>query len=548
MNDVAESSSGSLIARAIGALPNGVRYVSLIFYAYVVVMVGLFANEINYWFYVEITKENVPVFLVLGIVVGAALTLVVWLARRLHLCSWLAEGRRFLILVGIGTVGLVALQALIYHGLQFEITKDIEMLTQVEDYPAQSEYFSRYPHQLFLAGIFVLLHGLANLLGCSAYGLYVFVGCLLVAVSVGLAALVAQKLMGVPAALVVFVVGAYWLGCSPTTLSPYTDAYGMVCPTLVLFLYVCMDKGILKWGLMGFVAVIGYYLKAYSLAVFAAIVFVELCLGAKAALNRRKQEDPERRGAKGFAAVGKKIGACLVGIGLAFGLAQAVRSIPDVEIDPNKELGVTHYLMLGVNEMGGIFHNGYYEYSTSFPTVEARVEANLQMWRQRLEILWPQDIPLLTAMKTLTAFGDGSFRWRGGGIDYVKGTNEPLLAFYGLDEMARQVDADGRTAPDALLYSYDPWDYIAQVLWDGLLVGCALCMLKRRVSKAEMAMTIALLLLGVYLLIFEVGPRYPFILTPLFLLLGVQGWARLAQTVHGFRERRAESSARMKAS
>lgn len=112
----------------------------------------------------------------------------------------------------------------------------------------------------------------------QAYGWLVAGGCLSVSLPVGLAALTAQRVLGTACGVAVFFIGAVWLGLSPSAQIPYTDSCGMFWPTLTLYLYICVDSPRVKWPLIVAASVLGFFVKAPTMAVLGAIVVVEVCL------------------------------------------------------------------------------------------------------------------------------------------------------------------------------------------------------------------------------------------------------------------------------
>ena len=71
------------------------------------------------------------------------------------------------------------------------------------------------------------------------------------------------------------------------------------------------------------------------------------------------------------------------------------------------------------------------------------------------------------------------------------------------------------------------------MLWLVVLIGCA-CVPRNGVSSTEKIMRLALLMLALFLMIFEARARYLFLFAPYFVLLGVVGWFRIEKALCSF--------------
>lgn len=512
-------------ARIVGAIPNALRYVLLAFLAIMTIAIGFFANVISYSFYVPVVRMGVPWLILISLLVGCACTAVVGLLVRAGVFKGLDERRRFLIFVGIGAVVLFVVQLILASQIRFYPGADSGVLTDPVGSRANSVYYSRYPHNLFCEGIFQIIASVAGVFGQPSFPWLVAGGCLSVTLAIALAALAAQRAMGTLCGTVVFIVGAVFLGLSPMAQVPYTDSYGMLWPALVLYIYVCVRNPRVRWPLIVGVSVLGACMKALSLAVFGAIVIVEACTRIRAACARRRDANAASGAQPGLRPRWQRWGgvvACcaLAGI-VAFGIAQAVRSIPDVALNPNMELGPAHYLLVGVGDKNGAYSSTVFDFSNSFETREERTAATIAAWQQRLSQLGPDGIAALTLAKAMTVLSSGNFFWGGDATQTITGTNDALLSFYGLTTVDAQATVDTTC----------PWNWFAQVIWGAVLIGCALGLACRGPSKAELVICVTLVMFCLYALIFEANPRYPFMFAPLFLILGVRGWEEAAALV-----------------
>lgn len=104
------------------------------------------------------------------------------------------------------------------------------------------------------------------------------------------------------------------------------------------------------------------------------------------------------------------------------------------------------------------------------------------------------------------------------GLFYLEelGHNDALRSWYGL----------GQYGPDSGL----TWELLCQGTWLAVLVGCAWPRGSRS-RPLESPMQLALLMLVVFLLVFECRARHLYLFSPYFVLLGVRGWSLMASDV-----------------
>ncbi len=520
-------------ARIPSAVLTVMRWTVLLYLTFAVVCLGFFANGIAYSFYGGVTKEGVPWLILSAMAAGALATVGFWALGRTKALQMLEDRKRFIWFVIIDAAVLFAVQMIIAGGVNFIAGSDSGVLTDVPGQQENSEYLSVYPNNLYPAGLFTLIWQAADAVGSDPFFWLTAGGCLSVTLAVGLAAMVAYRIRGAVCGFAVFIIGAAWLGISPMAQVPYTDSYGALWPVLTLFFFVYVSDVRIKWPLIAVASVLGFAMKAPALAMLGGIVVAGGCTWlsqqAEQKAARIKAEDEGKSGAmqgerKPLASktIAVALVGCLAAAAVSACAAAAIRTIPDVDLDPEKEIGVAHYLMLGVGPSRGVYSPELFEFSTSFDTKEERTAANLAVWQERLNMLGPMGLADLALSKTMTTFGSGAFFWGGDAMLDIRGKNSVLRSLYGL-----QRDTDGRARVDAAC----PWNQFAQVVWYAVLLGCALNLLRRRVDPAESAICIALLLFCIYALIFEANPRYPFIFAPLFLILSVSGWSSLWQRI-----------------
>lgn len=391
---------------------------------------------------------------------------------------------------------------------------------------SQNDYFSTYPNQLALLGIFQLLVQAAKFVGLASFPRAYFVlaagGCLCISTSVAMAALTAEKLGGQRSGLLSLAVGIPLVGLCPWFFVPYSDAYGMPFVTGMVFAYACDKNLIRRMAVITFLGVFGYFVKPTVLLALIAIALAELVTMLVTKL-RGKAID---RGANLRVSWRRLSLACAVILAsslCALGADYLLTARISTGLDSSKSTPMTFYLAMGANaSSNGRWTPEEYEFAHSIADPDERKEALLARWEQRIEDLGPEGVAKLAVKKTANNYLDGSFFWENEGSFYAEviGTNQAVKDFYNIGHTKNW------EAPEE---NPTPYFAIAQTLWFFVLVGCILNLLRRRPSTTECAIAIAILAVSLFLTIFECRARYLFLYTPCFVILATLGWSSLSK-------------------
>lgn len=451
----------------------------------------------------------------------------------------LKRDKTFKRVVLIGTIILIVLQLFIIAGARFVAGWDVWFITNIGD-TTQIEYFSRYPNQLFLYGVFTGIAHFLQVLGISNYYLgLICLSSLSVAACVPMTAYIAKRMAGHAVGYGAFVLSAVMCGLSPWIMVPYSDTFGMFFTVFILWCYVCLDKQVqnqdeqtgalagvhvdaridmdtcCRWFLMGLAVVIGYAIKPTVIFVFVAIVVIESIQWLASFAPHGSRGSQSSKDPYDLRKTATAIVACAFGIVLAFALTSIVKN-STYDVNENAAFSATHFLMMGANPVsGGVWSVSDVEFSDAANTPEERSRANLAEFKNRVMAMDLPQANMFLLKKLLTNFADGTFAWEIEGDFYTQiiGTNEAALNFYGISSDA---SLDNNTfAP------------LSQVLWLFVLAGCILIVLGRRPLKAETVIAFTLLMLSAFLMLFEARARYLFLYLPFFIILGTMGWNRL---------------------
>lgn len=277
-------------------------------------------------------------------------------------------------------------------------------------------------------------------------------------------------------------------------LVSYSDSYGVLCPTLALYLFVCVRKRPVRLGAVAFVSMLGYCIKPTSIFIMAAVLVVE----AAELWKRHCREKADRSLARDALF---SVAAIILGVALAYG-AHAAVSLP-FDADEDKALFMEHYLMMGANyDNNGRWTEQDLMYSVSFSDPAERKAADVEKWKERISDMGAVGVAKLFVKKTLNNYLDGSFWWEGEGQFYseVKGDNQAIKDFYNIGYEKNWIAGSSQNAT--------PYFHIAQALWLFVLAGCALGLLRRTPSNGEVVAVASLLAVSMFLVVFAEQARY----------------------------------------
>lgn len=412
------------------------------------------------------------------------------------------------------------------------------LTTSVHDVSGFTDYFSVYPNQVFIEGLFRRITAFGARCGIAdSYRALVVGSMLSVTLATMLTSFCARRISDVSTGYATFFLMSFLWGLSPWILVPYTDTYGILWPAAVLFFYLCIDRLELRAAGIIFCSVIGYYIKPTVVFVILAIVFIEGCravierasdsaatssvrpLSSAKHLNTQL-EQPEVIAGRVKIPVHQAL-LCAISVAVALWASMGIVSRVsqwDVTIDPNRAYSVTHYLMMGVNDHNGVWSQEDVDISNSFDTVAERKAGNIAEWHRRLRELGPSGVMNLLVKKTLANYADGSFSWaiEGGFFLGTYGTWEPLQRFFGIhDEGAEPMP--------------QPFRPIYHTIWLFVLIGILLSWPTYPKDYRVVILALGLLMLSVFLLVFECRARYLYLYGSHYALLATLGWRALEQ-------------------
>ena len=472
----------------------------------------MFGTGAGYAYKKEFALPNV-VYAILGV---AGFALVGLISYKLG--AWLEKSRHSnLIMLLLSGVFFCLLVVLTYH-YYFKTGWDAQKVEWAAKAIAerdwegvQSKYFSYYPNNIFLTYIFGLVCRFGMWLGINNYYFSMIIfQCALFALTGFVLYRSACMCANVRVGLSVWIMYILLVGLSPWVVVPYSDATGLLFPTLLFYLYLRMRCGKqIRLSLFLFVLLsyLGYHIKPQTVIVAIAAFLVTVFSFEKEWLR-----DVRRL------AVGAAVG--LAGMVLGIVVVNFAVKATHLEVDPGLQFGMIHFLNMGLNEeYGGVINIVDQDFSMSFSTTEERNAANLQVAKERLQQLGVGGLLRLWKNKTLTNFADGTFAWwqEGGFYD-----QEMYEGNYQLRALLTDYYYEGRS-------NHELFKSIMQSLWMGTLflsLAGTICFVKQSEKSGTDVLKLSLIGIILFEMIFEARARYLFIYAPLFILWAYSGWKK----------------------
>ncbi len=377
-------------------------------------------------------------------------------------------------------------------------------------------YLSMYPNNALLCALYArvirigLLFGVSELSG-SIMTLIVF-QCVLFFIS----AVLLFKIIFIQAgrmgpAVAGWLVFLSFIGISPWLSIPYSDSTGIIFPVIILYSYMVYKKSGTKRHLflIGFFSYFGFSIKPQTVIVTIAIVICE---------GLRLLSLPKKSVTKCF----KVLPMLILAVCCSMFMKANMVSSSGIHLDRNQQLGVTHWIMMGLNEE----HQGTYAYddvvySTNFFNQEQRTRGNITVIKERLSNFKPGGFSEHLKKKLLNSYADGTFAWGLEGTFYLEvypvkndDLSVRLRDFYYQDGKTHQMFQD---------YSQFFW---ISILFGSLAAGLAAW--RKKENNVLSVLMLSLIGITLFQLLFEVRARYLFCSSPLFIITAVQGWRYIA--------------------
>lgn len=486
-----------------------VRNACCLVFASILALVLFYAPHASYVFKQQAVVERGPVLFGFALLLGFLVIVGFCLFQRSSFAHKSVNRKAFFIYAAVSTVLLVFFQLTIVYGINFQTGWDVQWLTTFPpEHPAFVEYLSRYPNQVLLYAVLTVLMRIGSLLGLSGYLFLEIASALCVSLSLLLMAYAIRSLFGPRIAISVHFVSALFIGLSPWIVVPYSDTFGMLMPAATLWAYCCIKNKYLRYLLVPTFSFVGYLIKPTSIFILIGICAVEVYRLVKA-----RKPFAVSSFLRFFACV-----LCAVLLVQLVGYG-AKRIAPD--LDESRAFSMTHFLMMGANEAsGGGYSQSDVDFSDSAPDTDTRSARNIEIFADRVSSRSISENVQFGLSKLMSSFSDGRFAWgfEGGFFLRQYGNIPSMESFYGVFPSSEH---------DGAFYSV-----LCQIFWLFTLSGLALGFVSRDVNKGEVAAYSALIMLAVFLVIFECRARYLLLYMPFFVAFGFVGWVKAGRVVY----------------
>ncbi|MCM1124422.1 MAG: hypothetical protein NC416_17740 [Eubacterium sp.] len=426
-----------------------------------------------------------------------------------------------LLLLGAGYLLLWIIQIVWVDNVYFYTGWDVGVMkvrvesivngSSMTDISADIEY-SVYPNNLLLFYVFCLIEKVGGLLSMwDPYKLCIYGSCFCVNFSCFLGNLIMRKMTDsgilrtgytlISTAVILF---------SPWIIIPYSDTYGMLFVMLGMWGLICVDKKYLKWAIVAFASIIGYYIKPTCIfPLFAACILY----GTGYAVNFRKK----------WRELLSLVLSIIIFWGAGLLIPLWIQHTYNFKLIPEARIPYTHFLMMGFNETSkGGYNFADYLYSKNLEDVESRKKANMEVFWQRLEdMARGKRLGRFLRDKALVNFNDGTFAWTEEGVFFLGfiDHDNAWSKWFGhvmVPENSYEGDNDGKFYP---LYRT-----VMQIMWLFMLAGIPFVVLNMKNLRREKAcMMLVLGGLLVFVMLFEARARYLYLYSPIFLILSLCG-------------------------
>ena len=419
-----------------------------------------------------------------------------------------------------------------------------------------ADYFSAHPNNLMLVWIYVIVLKISSIFGTeSVLAISVF-QCLLFSVTgVLIFRIVRRVLMSTGAkypfivSWITWIIYAVVVGMSPWLIITYSDQVGLVFPVLILHIAVRIkvQEGSKTskygaWGLIGVLSAIGYAVKPQTVIVSIAVIIVEVVhFFAPLIIKKRNPGKKVSEQLRDMAVSFAFFGVTLVLVHLF--IVKTVYPSLGIPLNSDKEFGMTHYIMMGLNpETDGVYSNDDTNYTNELPRTESG-RKNMEVARERLDEYGTAGFIRHLFRKTMINFGDGTFAW---GIDgnFFAGTDFGDMPYVSPNALTPHILAWIQVGAEhnALfsLIEQGMWlTILALSLLAALPAGIVIRMIHSKKNAVENTSeqdtsyggsgwfrdVVLLSLLGIFVfeLIFEAKARYLFIYVPFWIIAAVFG-------------------------
>lgn len=379
-----------------------------------------------------------------------------------------------------------------------------------------AEYLGQYPNNIVLVMIFAVIFQIVRFIaGNIALQDCIYVVIVLQCVLNTLSGICCYCIIGKEtksrrAAWYASLIYMIFIGISPWLMIPYSDSMALIFPIGILMIYMYLGEKTYIWLVMGFLSAIGYLIKPQTAIVLIAIMLVEIIRALK---NKR------------VLTCLKRMCSAVIALSLITGPAMNILVGKLSRIEPERNVGMMHFVMMGLNEKtNGVYSSDDVLLSITPETPEERKSIQIEEIKKRISEMKYTGLLEHIKKKTLTNYADGTFAWGREGKFFIEWPDRQNVR---ISHVLRSfIDSEQGENYIAFLTG-------SHCLWLALLMGSVLYGIRAlKVQKDSDTVLVAVLsIIGITLfeLIFEARARYLYIYAPFYVMLGTMGYWSVIQ-------------------
>ena len=429
--------------------------------------------------------------------------------------------KKFILLIIFCFIGIFAIQLFITSNMWFytgwdvaTIVNDAINITSNNTNKVTAWYYSTYPNNIVLVYLLALILRIGKVFLPEPYIAVLGVNCLSVCISLLLSVLCIFKLTNSRRVTVLgMIAGVCLIALSPWIVIPYSDTLGMPFPILCLFLSLYIKNKYLKYLLCAFSAAIGYLLKPTVIIILIAMCIVEFCKIFADLVKGKFQ----------YKSIVALMLAVVLSLLSANGIKAFVYYIDETEFNESIEFSMEHYFMMGTNvEANGGYASEDVALSYSFSDTQQRKENNIDIALARIKEMGPIEYAKHLIRKNISTYNDGTFYWGKEGTFF----NITFEREGKLHEVFQNLYYPNEK-------NFKKFCSAEQIIWFYVLICICFCFLSPK-SYGEILISISLIGVSVFLLLFEARSRYLLIFSPLYITLasiGIRKFSLLTKKV-----------------
>ncbi len=505
------------------------------FFLAATLLINVFVDQ-NITTYIPQNHAKLPNLALIWVSAAALIALSAWIffaARKKETKQTAMSDKRFIAILSACFGGVLLLQAVIAGCIYFRTGWDVGLVIGTAEQMAKNDsrvlatdgfahwYFSAYQNNLTLVYLMLPLAKLAGLFTTKGIDFtLVGVSVLIVCASVYLATLCVYKITKSRLTTVVSMgIGVLLVALCPWMIVTYSDTFAMIFPVFAVFAYLYIKHPFWKPFAIAASALLGYLIKPTVLILFIAFLLIKLCRWTVCLLQRKCN----------WKQLGISCAALASAVALFVLANVTVKLIDQTDYDENAAFGSAHFLMMGANEStNGVFSQADVDFSASMPDPKTRSQENINVFFERVKDMGGTGFFKHLVSKNLLTYNDGLFFWGGEGNFYISAEQSDNSVAHFLQSVYYSNDIE----PSYHAY----YATFAQMLWLTVLLCVCIGTFGKR-SKGELLISITLLGVSCFLLLFECRSRYLYLFCPLFVILAGVGLHKASVIFGQIRER-----------